>query len=435
MENLASEVGMSQSTLSRRTRTLVGKTPVELMNEYRLNKAMNLLKEGGDSNIAEIAYSEIHYSEIENQLNILQVNENDFFEVKYILKNNVEEIKEKLEIMIDDIADYELDIDEGDEYSLAMRYFLENKEFGKLIQKYYEPIDKEELIYLHLNKFKDIMKENWVFDEGDFIYILNKALFESNRIFKNELSLTLDNYSALIENEINKFIEVDIESIIDEQYETQFKSLTNSTSLEIQYNLNDIMDIINKRVTYEVKRFEANLSHYKLNGKKIEGIINDYKYIINNALNSSVFGVLDGFHKNMYNNIYSNCIETRLNQFLNIAKNSASSSEFGKYNMVNTSYKIGEVIYNLTETIANNYKSAVKKKLDFKYKEYYEKIKSTLILDIKYTMINIVLSSIYKDAFQYYSVIYANCTSNICEDFDFSYETNVDIVNEREKTT
>ena len=404
-----------------------------LTGEYAFNDTIQERKEEikkiYDILIAEIAYSEIHYSEIENQLNILQVNENDFFEVKYILKNNVEEIKEKLEIMIDDIADYELDIDEGDEYSLAMRYFLENKEFGKLIQKYYEPIDKEELIYLHLNKFKDIMKENWVFDEGDFIYILNKALFESNRIFKNELSLTLDNYSALIENEINKFIEVDIESIIDEQYETQFKSLTNSTSLEIQYNLNDIMDIINKRVTYEVKRFEANLSHYKLNGKKIEGIINDYKYIINNALNSSVFGVLDGFHKNMYNNIYSNCIETRLNQFLNIAKNSASSSEFGKYNMVNTSYKIGEVIYNLTETIANNYKSAVKKKLDFKYKEYYEKIKSTLILDIKYTMVNIVLSSIYKDAFQYYSVIYANCTSNICEDFDFSYETKNEINN------
>ena len=62
MENLASEVGMSQSTLSRRTRTLVGKTPVELMNEYRLNKAMNLLKEGGDSNIAEIAYS-VGYSD------------------------------------------------------------------------------------------------------------------------------------------------------------------------------------------------------------------------------------------------------------------------------------------------------------------------------------------------------------------------------------
>lgn len=57
IETLASEVGMSQSTLSRRTKTLVGKTSVEIMNEFRLNKAMKLLKEGQDVNVAEIAYT------------------------------------------------------------------------------------------------------------------------------------------------------------------------------------------------------------------------------------------------------------------------------------------------------------------------------------------------------------------------------------------
>ena len=36
-----------------------------------------------------------------------------------------------------------------------MRFYLENKELGKLIQTYYEPIDNEELISLNLNKFKD----------------------------------------------------------------------------------------------------------------------------------------------------------------------------------------------------------------------------------------------------------------------------------------
>lgn len=55
--SLSSALGMSQSTLSRRTNTLLGKTPVEILNEYRLAKAYELLKDGqGEQNISEVAY-------------------------------------------------------------------------------------------------------------------------------------------------------------------------------------------------------------------------------------------------------------------------------------------------------------------------------------------------------------------------------------------
>ena len=401
--------------------------------EYAFNDTIQERKEElkniYDIFMKEIEDSVIYSSNIKNQLKILQVSEDDFFEIKYILDNNVNEIKDKLEDMVDEICDYELDIDEGDEYSLAMRFYLENKEYGKLIQIYYEPIDKEELIYLNLNRFKDIMKENWVFDEGDFIYILNKALFETNKTIKNELSLTMENYSAIIENEITKFLDDDIESIIDELFKDQFKSLTSSLSPEIEHNVFDIIDKYNKRITFERKRIEANLGHYNLNAKKIEGIVNDYKNIINNRLNSSVFSTLDGFYENMNKNIYLNCIQNKLNQFINIAKNVASSSEFGEYNLVNSSYKIGEVIYSLTETIAKNYKSMIKKKIDFKYKEYYEKISSTLELKMKNMMVNTLLSMAYKDELSYYFYKYENCTSNQCEDFDFTDETKTEIKN------
>ncbi len=57
IESLASLMGMSQSTLSRRAKSMIGKTPVEVLNEYRLNRAKALLKENKDEyNIAEIAY-------------------------------------------------------------------------------------------------------------------------------------------------------------------------------------------------------------------------------------------------------------------------------------------------------------------------------------------------------------------------------------------
>lgn len=59
IEELAREMCISQSTMSRRIKTLSGKTPVELLSNYRLNKAKALLlkckKEGEDIQIAEIA--------------------------------------------------------------------------------------------------------------------------------------------------------------------------------------------------------------------------------------------------------------------------------------------------------------------------------------------------------------------------------------------
>ena len=49
---------VSQSTLSRRTKSLLGKSPVELVGEFRLNKAMQVFKNQEEElNVSEVAYS------------------------------------------------------------------------------------------------------------------------------------------------------------------------------------------------------------------------------------------------------------------------------------------------------------------------------------------------------------------------------------------
>lgn len=59
IDDLAREMCISQSTMSRRIKALIGKTPVELLSQFRLNKAKALLlqcrQEGRDLQIAEIA--------------------------------------------------------------------------------------------------------------------------------------------------------------------------------------------------------------------------------------------------------------------------------------------------------------------------------------------------------------------------------------------
>lgn len=57
IETLAESMNVSQSTLARRIKSITGKTPIEILVEYRLNAAMQLLK----SNEEELQINEIAY--------------------------------------------------------------------------------------------------------------------------------------------------------------------------------------------------------------------------------------------------------------------------------------------------------------------------------------------------------------------------------------
>ena len=50
------ELGMSKATLSRRLKSITDKTPIEILNEYRLNMSKKLLEEGQMS-VSDVAYA------------------------------------------------------------------------------------------------------------------------------------------------------------------------------------------------------------------------------------------------------------------------------------------------------------------------------------------------------------------------------------------
>lgn len=54
--DIANDLGMSKSTLTRRLKSIIDKSPVELLSEYRLNMGKSLLAKGNLS-ISEVAYS------------------------------------------------------------------------------------------------------------------------------------------------------------------------------------------------------------------------------------------------------------------------------------------------------------------------------------------------------------------------------------------
>ncbi len=61
VERLADEMCMTKITLYRRIKTLLDKTPVEVLSEFRLNKAMQMLKET-DKSVGDVAY-EVGFSD------------------------------------------------------------------------------------------------------------------------------------------------------------------------------------------------------------------------------------------------------------------------------------------------------------------------------------------------------------------------------------
>lgn len=63
VEDLAEEMNVSPSTLLRRIKIVVGKSPGQLLGEYRLNEAMRLLKSKKYASVSDVAY-EVGFSDL-----------------------------------------------------------------------------------------------------------------------------------------------------------------------------------------------------------------------------------------------------------------------------------------------------------------------------------------------------------------------------------
>ena len=346
----------------------------------------------------KIAYSENECLSIYNQLKFLQINETDFFQVNYILNKNKIETVIKLKDLIENICIYEMFTNPGDEYTLVMRFYLENKEFGSTIEQYYEPFESGKFLNLNLNKFRDVMLENWVFDSYDFINILINALYETNKEIKNELFVKKEQYSTLIENEINKYFDDKLENIINNLFINYFKDFPTNIGNNITSILLEFIKSFNALINLEAQEIDNNPGIYAFNIENIKTSYDNLKNSINENINISVFSILNDFYDKIYNNIYLNCIENKLEILITQTNNIVKSSkEYGEYILLNSSFNIGEIIYNLTTEVVNNYKNIIQKNFYLKYKEYYEKIESSINLSNIHNIINTTLEETYQN--------------------------------------
>ncbi len=231
------------------------------------------------------------------------------------------------------------------------------------MEQYYEPLDKGEFLYLKLSKFKDIMLENWIFDSEDFVNILNNALYETNKEIKNELNIKLLEYSTSIENELNEFFE-SIEKIISDLFSSQIKDFTSSQKNNINNIITELINEFEEKMELEAERIENNINNYNLNIGNISNYIINYKENIINRINISVFEVLNKFYDNIYNKIYIDLFQKKGRDYLDKVKNVFNDFSLKEYKLLNSSYKIVDILYDLVEDIIENNIIIIKKKIN-----------------------------------------------------------------------
>ena len=343
--------------------------------------------------INSITTSKTESLKIQKQLEILKISETNFFKVNSILTDNVYSTRQALKNIIEDIEEYQGE--EGDDLSLISRFYLENKENGKQIEQFYEPINHEIFVYLNLEKFKEIMIENWIFDQDDFINRLNQTLYETTKEIKDEILTKKDNYKDRMENEIDKYFkEESIETIISNFYLNQIKDLTTDQINKINLNINEILNKFKTVITNEANRIQTTSTSYNTDYSNIQNTINYYKSFIFKEINTTIFNVLEGFYRNIYKNVYTNCMESKLNEYEEEGKKSTSSF-YDEKELYNSTYKVGEEIDNIINDIVTNYKDITKKKIISKYNEYYQKLKSAVDMNKIQNLINSEINNIY----------------------------------------
>jgi RNA binding exosome subunit len=178
----------------------------EVENEYNhfLIKRKNETLKYFELIFANLSISQELAINFEYQKNLLKVEETDFFKIYSEINKTKYELDKYFNGTIGDILDVEFwgsDIDIT-QNSLTARFYLENREFGKLIEEMYRTVDEGNFFYLNFDKFKNMMSKFWIFDSNDFANILNDALYETNKDMQNDININLDEFAERIENDI-----------------------------------------------------------------------------------------------------------------------------------------------------------------------------------------------------------------------------------------
>ena len=173
---------------------------------------------------------------------------------------------------------------------------------------------------------------------------------------------------------------------IYELYQNQIKNLESNQVSLISQNIQEILNKIKQYIKDEANILLTTSTSYNNNFTRINNRINSYKAQIFNKLNETIFSVLEKFYQNINNNFHRQYVLAHLDQCISESKKFTET--YSDFTLLNSTYKIKEIIDNIVDNIATQIKSTSKNQIDYIYKARYDEIKNNVNLNHLQSLIN-----------------------------------------------
>ena len=375
---------INQVPIGQKGLTLILDTRKQEINDYFIN----LIK-----NISQLRDESLG---INKQLEVLQVNETDFFNINSVLNDNIQETKYELNYKIDELINMDNE-KENDKFSLSLRYYLENNNNGDLIKKLYKSINEGNFIDLKLDEFKNLIFNNWIFEPDKLKNNLNKSISNSNLEIKKEFSMIRKNFEETLKAQmpLNLSLENSI-NYISNLYKSEISSIDGNLNKNLVNNISVLLNVVKEILYNESEKFIYDPISYNNNYTKINNTIKEIKEEIYNKTYLIIYKIIDDFHQNMINKLYNNYYNYHLNLFVEEVNlyRELTNNYYRDYNLLNSSYNFGKTIDNIVEEFINNYNNTIKKTIDVQYNT-----KLKIIIDWKEIkdLINNEIDSVYEE--------------------------------------
>ena len=342
--------------------------------------------------IKQIIESKNESLKYENQINILENSASNFFKINSILSNNIIKTKNNLNNKISQINLINNN-KVNDLFSFSSKYYLEDLLSGYQISSLYET-NNYDFINLNKQNYLKLLYDNWIFDQDDIISQINLSLYNSNLEIKKEFLIIKEECEKLLENKINNYFNKEnIVEYINIFYKNGINNINSTIINKIMENIEDILNNLKDNLLEEVTRLKTTATSYNNNYTKINKTIEEYKTTLFIKINSTIFSVLDNFYQNILNKLYTNIIEKHLNEYLSITKD--IPFHFEEYNLLNSTYNIRKIIENIVENLVVENKNITRNQIEYKYYEYYQKIKNDININLIQKLINEEIDKVY----------------------------------------
>ena len=311
------------------------------------------------------------------QAEILQINEENFFDINDTLYEHINEINESLTTK----ALYPFNFDLiNNEYSFINRFYLENSLIGEKIKELYQETEDKSFIKLKVDEFINLVKKNIIFDKNEFInkieeIIHNLELNIEKKYYKDEKKIYISKLESIITEQV--FTKDRMIEEINNLYKKGVSEMEENKIQEIKYNISEILKEIKKYISSEANTLLTTSVSYTKNYSKINNTLNEYKKEIFNKLNSTALIVIKDFHEEITLKLLKNYIEPMFETFLN---KTTEYSCFKEKKTLNQTYNITKIILDIVRDISVEYRNITEMQIEYKYKEYLEKITKKLDL-------------------------------------------------------